>query len=491
MAGVGVKLNHIFEKNTLTTNLVGFGYSTAITIAPMILVIAAIVLMQYLLGFSKVGYASRELFACTVLYVFIFSLLTASPFNSVLSKYVSDVIYNETYEDIIPCYNVGLIMNMALSCLLGIPFCIWEYFVGKVSVWYVFAGYCGFVALVLVFYSMLYLSICKDYKKISFFFFIGMLVTILMSLIFVNYIHMEVTFSMMVALDIGFLLIASLESAIVRSYFRVSSRKYKEVILYFKKFWKLAFTNFFYTLGMYIHNFVFWTTDMHMIVVKSFVCVTAYDLATCLAMFTNISSSVIFISRVEMHFHDRYKAYSEAVIGGRGMDIENAKRRMFRQLAEQLMDLVRIQFIISVVLFLICVVLLPQFGYGGLTMKIYPCLAAGYFILFIMYAAIIFLYYFNDMTGSLLTAFTFCLTTLVCSIGATMLPSIWYGMGLFIGAFVGFCVAYKRLQWLEKHFDVHVFCEGTILKQGHGPKPEAKVFDRYAREKKGEKYGNK
>ena len=35
MAGVGVKLNHIFEKNTLTTNLVGFGYSTAITIAPI------------------------------------------------------------------------------------------------------------------------------------------------------------------------------------------------------------------------------------------------------------------------------------------------------------------------------------------------------------------------------------------------------------------------------------------------------------------------
>ena len=28
MAGIGVRLNRIFEKNTLTTNLVGFFYST-------------------------------------------------------------------------------------------------------------------------------------------------------------------------------------------------------------------------------------------------------------------------------------------------------------------------------------------------------------------------------------------------------------------------------------------------------------------------------
>lgn len=63
--------------------------------------------------------------------------------------------------------------------------------------------------------------------------------------------------------------------------------------------------------------------------VKSFVCVTTYDMATCLAMFTNISASVIFISRVEMYFHDRYKAYSEAVIGGEGQTLILRKRECF------------------------------------------------------------------------------------------------------------------------------------------------------------------
>lgn len=478
MAGIGVKLNKIYSKNTIATNLVGFGYSTVITVAPMFLVITAVILMQLFLGFSKVGYASRELYSCTVLYIFIFALLTASPFNAVLSRYMSDVIYWERYEDILSCYNVGLILNLVLGSLLSIPFCLHEFFVGEVDWFYVFAGYFGYVALVLVFYSMLYLSICKAYGKISLFFFFGMTVTVLLSLVLVYFFHVAVTVAMLVSLDIGFLLIATLEYALIRSYFRQHSGRYKEVLQYFKTNWQLVATNFLYTLGLYLHNFVFWTTDMHLIVVKSFVCMTSYDMATCLAMFTNISASVIFISRVEMHFHERYKKYSEAVIGGRAMDIRNAKKRMFHQLSEELMNLVRIQFIVSVVVFFLCMIILPLVGFGGLVMQIYPCLAAGYFILFIMYSAIIFLYYFNDLNGALLTALSFCITTLIGSIFATKLPAAWYGIGLVIGTMVGWCVAYFRLRFMEKNIDRHVFCSGSIIKKGKGERPSNKVFSR-------------
>ena len=484
MAGIGVRLNRIFSKNTIVTSLIGFGYSAVITVAPMFLVIAAVMLMEVLLGVSKLGYASRELYSCTVLYIFIFALLTAAPFNAVLSKYMSDVIYEETYEDILPCYYVGLLMNVILSCALGIPFCVHEYIVGQVPLGFVFAGYCGYMALVLVFYSMLYLSICKDYKKISWFFFIGMTVTVVLSLIFVYLFAWETTISMLIALDIGFLVIGSLEWALVKSYFRENSKKYKAVLRYFKKYWQLVITNFLYILGLYIHNFVFWTTDMRMVVADSFVCMPTYDMATCLAMFTNISASIIFISRVEMHFHEKYRAYSEAVIGGRGMDIENAKRRMFRQLAEELMNLVRLQFIVSVVVFFLAIIFLPRFGFGGLVMQMYPCLAAGYFILFVMYSAIIFQYYYSDLTGAVMTALSFCVCTCLGAWFSTTLTPSWYGIGLVFGSAVGFSVAYYRLRVMEKTIDVHIFCNGNIMKRGHGSCPSNKVFDRYAMVKK-------
>ena len=465
MAGIGVKLTNIYKKNTLTTDIIGAGYSMVVTIAPMLLVIGALMIMEYFLDFSSVGYVTRELFSCTVLYIFIFSLLTASPFNSVLSKYMSDVIYEETYEDILPCYYVGMVLNISLSALVGIPFCIREYLVGKVDIIYVFTGYCGYIALVLVFYSMLYLSICKDYKKISFFFAMGMTVTVLLSFLLVKVFYWSITYGMLFSLTIGFWLIACLEMSVVRSYF--------------KEYWPLVVTNFLYILGLYVHNFVFWTTDLRMIVVKSFVCVTTYDMATCLAMFTNISASVIFISRVEMYFHDRYKAYSEAVIGGRGADIDITKKRMFCTLSEELMSLARIQFIITLVIFLLCMIFLPQFGFGGMTLRIYPCLAAGYFILFLMYAEIIFLYYFNDMKGCVLTGLAFCLITLTGSMISSHLTEIWYGAGLVAGSFAGWTVAYRRLQWMEKHLDIHIFCNGHLLKKKKGDCPSPKVFDRY------------
>ena len=85
MAGVGVKLNRIFEKKSIAADLVGFVYSVVITIAPMIVIIANILLIGWKLGFNEEAYLTRELFSCTILYTFIFALLVVAPFNAVLS----------------------------------------------------------------------------------------------------------------------------------------------------------------------------------------------------------------------------------------------------------------------------------------------------------------------------------------------------------------------------------------------------------------------
>ena len=360
MAGIGLKLNKIFEKKTISAYLAGFAYSSMSTVTPMLVVILNILLMSHFLGFDQLGFVERELFSCSVLYIFIFALLTAAPFNSVLSKYMSDVICEERYEDIRPCFFFGLFLNISLSSLLGIPFCLWEHFVGRVDVFYTFTGYCGYIALVLVFYSMIYLSIAKDYQKISLFFFIGMLWAFLFSLFLRFIMRWGIRESMLFALMTGFFLTAFLELAIVKRYFVKNSNRYKSIVRYFGKYWKLVVANFCYILGLYIHNFVFWNTDMRLVVVKTFVCNQPYDMATCLAMFTNISATIIFITRVEMHFHDKYKAYSEAVIGGKGSDIDSAKKEMFRQLSAELVNLVRIQFIITTVVYLLAVVFLPD-----------------------------------------------------------------------------------------------------------------------------------
>lgn len=484
MAGIGVKLQKIFDKKSIAAHLVGFVYSTISTVAPMFVIIGNIMLMSVVLGYDTLSYARRGLFSGTVLYIFIFSLLTAAPFNAVLSRYMSDVIYEEKYDNILSCYYLGLILNVALSCLFGIPFCVWEYVAGGVHLLFVFTGFCGYIALVLVFYSMLYLSICKDYQKISLYFLLGMVFAFLMSLFLVWGCHREIAYSMLLALTCGFFLTAALEAATIQRYFKKNSNCYKEVLAYFKKYWQLVAVNFLYTLGLYIHNFVFWNTDLRMVVANSFVFAPTYDLATCIAMFTNISATIIFISRVEMHFHGRYKAYSEAVTGGRWRDIRNAKNRMFRQLAAELLNLVRIQFIITVVVYLVCVIILPAYGFGGEVLQIYPCLAAGYFILFLFYAEIIFLYYFNDTNGALIATAAFSLVTFLGTLVSSHWSNIWYGMGLVAGSFIGFTIGYFRIRWLERHLDAHIFCKGELFPSKNEKKPSSIVYKREVQKKR-------
>ena len=69
MAGIGVRLNKIYRRKSVISNLYGLLYSVVVTIAPMLLVLAAVMLTQHFLGFSDVGYAARKLFSCTVLYI--------------------------------------------------------------------------------------------------------------------------------------------------------------------------------------------------------------------------------------------------------------------------------------------------------------------------------------------------------------------------------------------------------------------------------------
>lgn len=141
---------------------------------------------------------------------------------------------------------------------------------------------------------------------------------------------------------------------------------------------------------------------------------------------------------------------------------------------------------ISVVVYLLFVVILPRFGFAGMVMRIYPCLAAGYFILFQVYAEVLFLYYFKDMWGAVFTTVGFFLVTFFTSLFATHLPEIWYGIGVVAGSAVGWSIGYMRLRWVERHMDVQVFCQGRLLKRGKGRRPDDKVFQRAAAKQPGE-----
>lgn len=476
MASLGNSIKKSFEKKSIFGTLFGILSSTLTTVAPMVLIMGGIFALYRLLDYSSVPYSDRVLFTSSILYIFIFALICTAPFNAVISRFISDKIFEERYDSILPCYYGGLFVNMILCCILGIPFYVRACFVGDIAPVYAFTCFLAFIALSITFYSMLYLSITKDYAKISLFFGIGVITMILLALFTVKILHFSVTYGMLFAITGGFCAISICEYAYIHGYFHKDNGEYFAFLAYFKTHWQLAVTNFIYSLTLYVHNFIFWTVEDRLLVNNTYVCYPPYDMATCIAMFTNISASVILITQIELHFHERYKAYSEAVIGGRLRDIEKAKSRMFSLLSYQLIDVVRNQFIISVLAYLICIVFLPRFGFAGTIMEIYPCLAAGYFVVFLLYACIIFLFYFNDKTGALLTNIVFLTVTVIVTCFARNFSPIWYGIGTFTGAFSGWIIAYLRLRWIERNLDEHIFCQGELIPSRKEDMPSGIVF---------------
>ena len=256
MAGIGIKLNKIYGKRTIVSSLYGIGLSVIYTIAPMLVIMGSLLLMYFLLGFDSVNYYDRELFSCTVLYIFIFSLLFSSAFNSVLSKYIADRNFEKQFADIPPCIFIGMLLKLGISTIISVPFYLWEIFVGKVPVYYVFTSYMCYMSLTLVFALMLYGVVIKQFSRISLFFIVGAITSILISC-FLRYVfYMEVTYSMLLALTIGFWLTAVLELFMVKRRFSESSNRFRPVFRYLKQYWRLVLSDFLYILGLFCHNFV-------------------------------------------------------------------------------------------------------------------------------------------------------------------------------------------------------------------------------------------
>lgn len=477
MAGIGFELKKIFKEESIARLAGGAAYSTLVTVGPTVMVIVTIILLNIILGLTSVPYVERELLSSTILYVFIFALLTTSVFNGIMSRYIADKIYEEKYEDILPSFYTGIFLNTLAGAVLGIPFVLRIIFIGNVDLVFAFVSYCFFIVMIITFYSMIYLSATKDYKVITEYYAIGMLAAFA-SANLLNRAGFATVKSILYGLTLGFLIIAFLEFSYMRKYFKSNSKNYKDCLHYFTDYKEIIFCNFFYILGLYIHNFVFWTHPEHTIIAKSYNTMQSYDMASCLAMFTNISTIIIFTVMAETQFHEKYQEYNEAVIGKTLNEINRTKKSMFRLLAYQTSYLVRIQAIITTIIFLIAVIVLPFVGFGGSVLDIYPSLVGAYFAMFLMYCNIIFMFYFNDNRGAMFTSIIFCISVFTGSLFSIRLLEPLYGIGAFLGALIGWSYSFFRIKYLEKHFDEHIFSRISLLRKRMEKMPESKVYSR-------------
>ena len=79
-----------------------------------------------------------------------------------------------------------------------------------------------------------------------------------------------------------------------------------------------------------------------------------------------------------------------------------------------------------------------------------------------------------------MTGLSFCLSTHDRQHHFHAFSEIWYGIGLVaLAALSDGTLPIARIRNMEKNLDIHIFCNGHLLKRTKGTCPSPKVFDRY------------
>lgn len=471
MAGIGFELKRLFNKRSIFSNFVGMLYSVFVTIGHMLLIILILIALNWIIRLRGVGYEDKEIFSCAILYAFIFPLILTSGPAMLISRYIADMMYNKNYSAIRPCMFGLLASTTLISGVLGAVF----YIISPLEILFKLSAYILYMEVGILFLLMVYISAIKEFKRIAYSFFLGTIVTVLLGFIFININIIKDITALLIAVDIGFLIIIVGLSSSIIIFFRQTDNKYFDFLKYIKLHPKLLLTNFFYSMGLYSHNFVFWIySPLQTFAGRTYLYSTDYDMASFVAMLTILPVTVMFVVRTETVFYDYYKKYLITVTSGTFLDIETARKDMMQALGQELLYVIEVQLIISLLMITLGTTVLPFMGLSWTSIDIFPFLAGGFYFSFLMFITITLLLYFNNQADAVKIAVLFFALNAMYSWLTVKLGKEYYGWGMIVAGLFSLAIGIERLTATLNRINYIVFCNQTLT-----PRKDITRFEKF------------
>ncbi|MHB9940097.1 hypothetical protein CF065_00275 [Clostridium sporogenes] len=463
MAGIGFELKKLFKEHSLFYDIRAYFISSLVSIGPTCLCIVLITTMQYFMKVMGESYKSVEYFVTIIVYCFSFSLIITGGFSLLISRYVSDCIYKDNKEKIVPSL-FGI-----LSIVLVIDFTISNLFYINSNI----SSCVKIISIILlgelsvVWIQSVYISVLKDYVAILKSFLIGIGNIIIIYFVLSYFIKFSIFYSALFSITFGFFVMIMLFIKKIIDEFGQNSFNYKEcfeVITSFNKYPYIFITGFLYYIGMYIHNFVFWLSPKGITVENTFRVAPFYDIALFYAFLSLMPITVLFQVKTETAFYPKYKKYyMVSQEKGNIEDINLARSEMISTLYSELNYLIEMQFIIGLVFMVFGKKFLPQIGLAGLPTDIFSILVLGSMSFSIMYIIVVILLYFDSMVNAMKISIVFCVLNFLLTLLTLFLGEYFYGFGFFVAALSSFIYSYRKLDSFLKEIDYYTFASQPMF----------------------------
>lgn len=455
MAGIGFELRKIFGRRTLASQVWGSIYATMTTIGPSIIFILLLFAVRFALSYFRAGELQSMFFVSSFTYVFMTAILVASFFNTVLSRYISDKVFEKKEEDLGAALFGVMTVGSIITGIIMLTFCGLMYLQDKVPFGFLFVYYLLGILATNAYNIITFVSALKQYKEITLSYFLGLFISIPCFLVFYKIFGMDLIMAIYTGLIAAFLLTNIFLVYWCIKAFGKPSDNYFEFLRYFRRFPKLIVSGFAYMFGFYITNIIYWMLSDLSVQVSIFKTAPNYDLAMFLAILVNLSALVIFVVKTESAFYEKYISYLSALNRGTYELIVKEKEKMENTIKLQLFFIYEVQLIVVILLICLANVFFPYLGISLQVLNIFMLLAMGLYCVLCMYFTVIFLYYFEDHTGACIPP---CVFLGIVTIGAVICAGIgnpFYPVPLIAGGIVGWILSFillrKRLNNLNAY----------------------------------------
>lgn len=459
MAGIGFGLKKVFRGSGVFAVLRGYSLAAVVTEGPLILMILLLfALQQMLAGFGAV-YRLREQFLFFMTYAMVFSLLLAGTVLLFLDRFISDCLYRQRLQDVLPGF-FGLVFFLLLA---GAP-AMGLYLLTLPVGWEVrLAVQLLFCTLLVVWVQMSCLSAVRRYTYLLLGFGAGAAAALLLTWFFLLG-GMNPLTAALWGTALGFLVLLFLYMAQLLQCYPAGEGNLLVFFPSLQRYPDLLLTGLWLGLGLYGHNFVFWASEYRGQVFPTGVYCARYDVPAFFATLTILPMLVQFVVGLETRFAARHRAYFDAILyGGRLEDIRAAKQEMETVLYAELSHMLQMQLIVAIASVAFLGNFLQTMGLDETMAGTFRVLCFGYCLYGLVKCGIVLLLYFDDRAGARRAAGLFAALSLAGSLVTLALgPDTWGAGFLAAGAVTGFRVL-RRLRRYLGELEYHVFCEQPLF----------------------------
>ena len=472
MAGIGIELNKIFARKSLISYLGGYTAAAMIFTGPVVLGIILLVFVHLLSSFGGASPVAKDIIVVIITYSLIASMVLNNIFATTVTRYIADLLYTNKTKRIMPALHGAILVQLVLSIIIWGPFMI---FCGAGPL-YSILGFIFFCELGVVWTLISFISAVKDYVRIIAVFAAGVGAAILFGFLLVYFTHMDVIVSLLIAVYLGYGVMALGYFDALKRYFPESEGGLFRFVEYFFLYPQLSLIGMCLSIGLFSHFVVVWYGPYGMQNIGLFRSAPLYDVPALFAFLTTLLTTISFSTTTEVNFYPAYKNYYDLLnTNGSLQAINIAERDMLIILRRELLYLAFKQFLITLLFCTIGSTLLAEIGVGGLnttSLGLFRELSVGYGIFASANGILLVLFYFANYRIALLSVSFFAAGTLGFSLFFTLTKANISSLGFSIsaGAIVMYIVALFSLWNYTNKLQYNIFSKQPLLAEvHHGP----------------------